>query len=285
MILATKKKFHQLQIYVQCIIGISEIRTKKMAMTDYNRRDLARLIDIEATLRKQFSQYQLEINKLEQSAQRYVDQARRASSPSSAQIALRTSVRESEKAAKAGEKLASVGKKIADNAKAQASRRNSLEASEKSDQNNRDRENERRMQKEKAHFQEIKKLSSPTIHYVHIKQPEMEKLRVLYLTSNPTMNLRTDAEIRQVQQALRGARYRDLVTIQQRPAATFQDLIDGLNDVRPHIIHFSGHAGSGSLILEGGELEGGNEKIITYQLLFKALSSTDSPPILLVLNA
>jgi hypothetical protein len=123
------------------------------------------------------------------------------------------------------------------------------------------------------------------VHYVHIKPPEPEKLRVLYLTANPGLDLRTDTEVRQVQQALRDAKYRDLVTVEQRPAATFQDLLDGLNDVQPHIIHFSGHGGGETLVMDRGDLEGGADHSVSFSLLVKALGATDNPPTLLVLNA
>lgn len=39
---------------------------------------------------------------------------------------------------------------------------------------------------------EIARLSAPQVHYVHIRPPEPERLRVLYLTANPGMDLRTD---------------------------------------------------------------------------------------------
>lgn len=88
-----------------------------------------------------------------------------------------------------------------------------------------------------------------------------------------------------MQQALRSARLRDLVSIEQRPAATFQDLLDGLNDVRPHIVHFSGHGGAGALVMDDGELENGRGAQVGFGLLMRAMEATDTPPTLLVLNA
>jgi hypothetical protein len=256
-----------------------------MSMTDSHRRELARLIEKEASLRKELQRHESDAAKANESAHRYADQARRASNISSMQSHLRSSQRETAKAIQAGNKAADISKKLADNARNQANRKRSLESSEKSDRQAQDREAGRRRQAEKAHAREIARLSVPTVHYVQVKPPEPEKLRVLYLTSNPSMDLRTDTEIRQVQQALRGAKYRDMVTIEQRPAATFQDLIDGLNDVRPHVIHFSGHGGAETLLMDGGTINTVTESQISFQLLVKALDATDSPPTLLVLNA
>ena len=57
------------------------------------------------------------------------------------------------------------------------------------------------------------RLSSPTVRYVHevreIPTPKPEVLRVPYLTANPEMNLRTEVEVRDVQQAVRKATHRD----------------------------------------------------------------------------
>lgn len=254
-------------------------------MTDSHRRDLARLMDKEAGLRKDLQRHESESAKANESANRYVDQARRASSVSSMQSSVRSSQRETDKAIQASKKAADVSKKLADNARDQANRKRSLESSEKMDRQAHDRDADRRRQTEKSHAREVARLSTPTIHYVHVRPPEPEKLRVLYLTSNPGNDLRVDTEIRQVQQALRGARYRDLVTVEQRPAATFQDLLDGLNDVRPHIIHFSGHGGSGGLTMNGGSVEVASHQQVSFGLLVRALEATDSPPTLLVLNA
>ncbi len=208
-----------------------------MSQADSYRRDLARLIDKEATLRKELQRHQADAAKASENVRRYQDMAHRSSSSSSARSYMSTAQREQKKGLDASKKAADVIKKLADNAKDQANKRRNLESTEKSDRQAADRETTRRHQKEKDHAREISRLSSPTVHHVHIRPPEPEKLRVLYLTANPVMDLRTDVEVRQVQQMLRGAKYRDLVDVQQRPAATFQNLIDGLNDVRPHIVH------------------------------------------------
>jgi hypothetical protein len=66
-------------------------------------------------------------------------------------------------------------------------------------------------------------------------------LDVLYLTANPHQDLRVELEVRQVQQEVRGSKLRDNIDVHYRPAADLDSLIQGLNDVAPAIIHFSGH--------------------------------------------
>ncbi len=146
----------------------------------------------------------------------------------------------------------------------------------------------RRRQIERNHARELARLASPAVHYVHevrtVRAPTVEQLRVLYLTANPDQNLRTDAEVRAVQEQVRRALHRELITIDYRPAATAEDLIAGLNDLRPHVVHFSGHAGDAALLFDNGSVEAPEGLDVPYDLLARALGATDTPPVLVVLN-
>jgi hypothetical protein len=151
-----------------------------------------------------------------------------------------------------------------------------------------DRDAARRRRTETEHARELGRLSSGTVHHVHVREPEPEKLRVLYLTASPaTPNLdplRVDAEVNNVLTALRGAQHRDLVDFRHRPAATVQDLVDGLNDLRPHVVHFSGHAGEG-LLFDTADPTTPGDQLVGYQHVASLLMATDQPPTLVVLNA
>lgn len=77
--------------------------------------------------------------------------------------------------------------------------------------------------------------------------------RVLFLAANPssTSRLRLDREIRAVDESLRRSRYRDQFRLFQQQAARIIDLRRALLDVKPHILHFSGHgAGKEGLLFD-----------------------------------
>jgi hypothetical protein len=114
-----------------------------------------------------------------------------------------------------------------------------------------------------------------------------KKLVVLFLTANPDAenSLRVDAEVRRVQQAIRGSKFAENVQVEYRPAADLQTILDGLNDLRPQVVHFSGHGTDGGLLTDTGELEEDPSDELSYSLLGKALHATDHPPDVVVLNS
>ncbi len=71
------------------------------------------------------------------------------------------------------------------------------------------------------------------------------KIKVLFLAANPTGDeltpLSLDEEIRLIQEKLRTSDYRDSVELKSRWAVRSSDLLQALNEEKPHVIHFSGH--------------------------------------------
>jgi hypothetical protein len=114
-----------------------------------------------------------------------------------------------------------------------------------------------------------------------------KKLNVLYLTANPTKKnaLRVEVEVRQVQEAVKSAKLRDNIDLHYSPAADLNSIINGLNDHRPRIVHFSGHGYSGGLAVDHSQVKRPRGKFITFDLLGKAFAATDTPPDVIVLNS
>lgn len=274
-----------------------------MARSDTIRSDIARLEKKGSGLESDLAKARKALSDATAAAQRKQDQADRTRSDATRRSALSATERELKKVAEAQRKIGDLGGKIADNNKAIASKRQSLRTAEAQEQRTRDRQDEARRRKEKDHAREVARLSqpAPALRYIAVRPPRPAPLRVLYLTANPRsvettvihpdgsvetngVWLRVDYEVRQVKDMLRKSKFRDLVTIEHLPAATAMDLLEGLNDHRPHVVHFSGHASAMGLLMEDddGSPAGAG---IDFGLLARLLGASDEPPSLLVLNA
>lgn len=71
----------------------------------------------------------------------------------------------------------------------------------------------------------------------------MTKIKVLFLAANPleTKQLQLDEEIREITRSIRESKHRDLLEIIPLFAVRTCDLLQGLLEHKPHIVHFSGH--------------------------------------------
>jgi hypothetical protein len=107
----------------------------------------------------------------------------------------------------------------------------------------------------------------------------------VFLAANPaaTNQLRLDEEIRAITEKIRVSEHRDMLELTSMWATRPDDLLQALNQHRPHIVHFSGHGSStGEIILVDNS---GNPKPVTTQAL-KALFTTLKDNIrVVVLNA
>jgi hypothetical protein len=278
-----------------------------MARSDTLRSEIARLQDKKAKHAKTIAEQEKVAATARETARKKREQASKTKSPSSARTYLTAAEREDKKAAAAEAKIAKARADQAALDKTIATKTSSLNSAEASEARTADaarkRSDARRRSEDLSHVRRLAQASTPAteLMYVQVRPPEPEKLRVLYLTANPeaveetvtdpdgTVHefgtwLRVDQEVRQVKQSIKSSKYRDLLVIEHAPAATLADLIDGLNDHRPHIVHFSGHANSFALLMENdaGDEDGHS---VEFALLARVLAATDEPPRLVVLNA
>jgi len=80
-----------------------------------------------------------------------------------------------------------------------------------------------------------------------------KKIRILFLAADPsdTARLRLGAEAREIQEKLQLSYQRDLFEFHQRSAVRAADLSQALLDVKPQVVHFSGHGeASGEIFVE-----------------------------------
>lgn len=100
------------------------------------------------------------------------------------------------------------------------------------------------------------------------------KISVLFFAANPydQPQLALDEEIRLIQEKLRASDYRDSVDLKSRWAVRPPDLLQALNEVKPNIIHFSGHGtDEDELVLKDNS---GNTRYVSRDAIVKMLSST-----------
>lgn len=267
------------------------------------RRKVSRLQRTEAGLRENLADHTKDESKAKAKASKERAKAAQASSPSAQQSATRRAEAADKKVVAAAKKAGTTSDKLARNSRTQTSAQNRLSGAERTEQRQDEREQARRegqrRRRELAHARAVARAAQPP---VPVPAPSPSALRVLYLTANPeaveheTVHpdgtyeregvwLRTEAEVAQVRRTLRGSRYRDQVELHHRPAATTDDLFDGLNDIRPHAVHFSGHANAAGVLMDNGEAAEPAGVDLSFEVLADILEATDDPPILVVLNA
>lgn len=278
-----------------------------MGRSDTLRSEIARLEAAEAVLRRDLARYEDAAAKARALAARKRQEADRTRVDSIRRAALRAAEDQDRKLVAAEKKIGELVRKLASNSKTQAGKRRNLAFAAHAERQAADRGQQHYLGDEVNDAPVAEHLSQPgprhlEARYVEVRPPEPGALRVLYLTANPEAEdsttidpngatttasryLRLDREVREVRRALRRAQYRDLVSVDFWPAATAEDLLDALNDVRPHLIHFSGHGWTGGVVLDSGEVQDPTNHPVPFDLLAEVLAATDSPPRVLVLNA
>jgi CHAT domain len=91
--------------------------------------------------------------------------------------------------------------------------------------------------------------------------------KILILAANPKNStpLRLDEEVREIDEGLKRSKYRDRFELEQKWAVRPKDLQRAILDLKPQIVHFSGHGvGNGGLALED---ETGQAKLVSTQAI------------------
>jgi hypothetical protein len=110
-------------------------------------------------------------------------------------------------------------------------------------------------------------------------------IKVLFLAANPhdQTELRLDEEIRAITEKIRLSEYRDSVELISRWAVRPTDLLQALNEHKPHIVHFSGHGFStGEIVLQADD---GSAKLVTQEAITATMSTMTDNIRLVIFNA
>jgi hypothetical protein len=272
-----------------------------MTSPDFRRKKVADLKQEEAKLRQSEAKYTQDAGKKRGEAARKRESARRTSSVSSKQRYEREAAKLEEEAGKLAVKAAAESSKLATNLSNQRQAQRSLEQAEASVLSRQKQDTDRRQRQEIVHGRTLARVSVPVVRYIHevrsVQEPRREPLRVAYLTANPRVTevdpetgdqlvtrIRVDKEVRDVKEEVRRSSRRDEIDIQPWVGATAMDVLNALNEQKPHVMHFSGHAGQGLLEFDDGQLDPESQDVSLAHLA-RALAATNQAPQVIVLNA
>ena len=109
-------------------------------------------------------------------------------------------------------------------------------------------------------------------------------ITVLFIASSPEDQdgLRIDREMRDIQQRVRQAEHRDALRFEYAVAAQPADLLQRLNEVKPDVVHFSGHGNTAGFAMEDSD---GLTRLLTTRELATLLSVSSRRIRLAVFNA
>lgn len=276
-----------------------------MSSPDDIRRKLTENAQRRARVESEISTARTRQARAESDAATAIAKANRATSESSARSYLRAAERAQASVLSESKKLATLSDKVAGHAKKDADLNRDLDnalksaaAAEKRERERQARQNKTRLAADEAARRRreaserasraqldarldatdaaLRRLAAP---------PRREPLRILYVTASSDGTLRVDHEIRRVKAAVQAATNRDLIDVHPLLAATPGDLLDELARFRPHVLHFSGHAGPDVLVFDLDIPDRNAGDFVSGDLFKRVVGAVDVPPILVVLNA
>jgi hypothetical protein len=118
----------------------------------------------------------------------------------------------------------------------------------------------------------------------------MSPVKVLFVAADPSSappgsnvpRLLLDEDVRSIRAKVRAAEHRDALVFDFRLAARPGDLLQGLNEVRPQVVHFSGHGGREGVEVVGSD---GQAHPVSAEALVRLFEVFRGDIRLVVLNA
>jgi hypothetical protein len=237
---------------------------------DMYRNKLIRLQKKKAQLEKEKGRESKKLEKLNSEIAKAQKDMLRTKSEATRRSKARQIESKMKSAVKVQEKLAKIVSDLAKNLSEQSSTQKQLDrAVEQRKKKEGSQEKKRqadRMRHEKAVTREIQQQNRLYSERLTTEQLRAlpERIKVLFFAADPleSNRLRLDREVRNVAERLRMAEYRDSVELESRWAVRPGDLLQALNEVRPRVVHFSGHGSEDDLLFED---EVGNPKPVSKE--------------------
>ena len=257
---------------------------------DVHRNKLVRLQKKKAELEKEKGRESKTLEKLSSEIAKAQREMLRTKSETTRRTKTRQVEAKTKSAVKAQEKLAKIESDLAKNLSDQFSAQRQLDrAVEQRLKNEESREKKRlaeRMRHERSVSREIREQNRLYSERLTVDQLRAlpEKIKVLFFAADPAEDnrLRLDREVRNVAERLRMSDYRDSVELESRWAVRPGDLLQALNEVKPRVVHFSGHGSEDELLFED---EAGNPKPVSKEDITRFIALGSGHVRVVVFNA
>lgn len=118
-----------------------------------------------------------------------------------------------------------------------------------------------------------------------ISQKDNGKLKVLFFASNPkgVRQLSLDEEARMIEESIRKSEYRDRVQFVSKWATQTTDILQGINELNPDIVHFSSHGTENNeLVMQNSD---GTPKVISKEAVSAVISTVSDKVKLVFFNS
>ncbi len=208
--------------------------------------------------------------------------ARRTKQPSTVASKLREAQRYAEEGAKAQNEIGKIEEKIAAEHKKLVLAQRHVDQEEAKLQK---QQVEQQSRASRSHEQKLRQIGASLAKHEGVHQEFFSKLEslsalperigVVFFASDPSTGsegrLRLDEEVRSIQQHIRLSQYRDVVDFQSRWAVRPGDILQALNELKPAVVHFSGHGSdSDELVLQD---DNGNPKLVSKRAIVMTIAT------------
>lgn len=136
------------------------------------------------------------------------------------------------------------------------------------------RERERQMHVISGTLARHSRLNQRMQHVVDKLELLPKRINVLFLASNPRdqQQLSLDEEVRLIAEMIRKSEHRDAVKLESRWALRTLDLLQALNEIKPCVVHFSGHGSDQEEIVF--QDDAGRSKFVSKEAIVRTMAAT-----------
>lgn len=264
-----------------------------MSLDSY-RSNIERLTKEKANLERDLAKERDKTARLQSDISSITRSITRNTSPSTLQSKQRQIDSKQKEAAQCQKKAADLESKIAGKVADLSRNLKNLEKAEEQERKKREAESKKRRDEELRHARAVTRETERQVQLqTQLKSSRLiidlarlpEAIKVLFMASNPIdqTQLRLDEEIRAITEKIRASEHRDSVQLVSCWAARPTDLLQALNEHKPHIVHFSGHGSDNDeLVFQSDD---GSTKLVSQEAIVATMSTLSDNICVVIFNA